>query len=491
MKQLIPLTLVISIHIFPVHAQQYSQYQTFVEVGGMAASTDRTPFWLRANQFGIVPYAAPIGTIRTGISGSILLTDTLYKPYRRAWSFHYGAEVVANAGKENQLLAPEYYLKLAHRQIQLVVGRRREVIGLVDTTLSSGSYAWSGNALPIPKILFGTKGFAPLGRRQWLAINAFIAHGWFADTPFMQHSYLHQKSVFFRIGKPQAAVRGYVGLNHHVQWAGRSDSLDYHYAVNGQLPNQLADFPNVLFAIRTNGLNNPRITSFDYANLYGNHVGSVDFGLEVRLPSAHLLLYHQHSYDTADGVLMKNLPDGLTGIRYRPLRKGTAGFQVNALLVEFLSTLYQGGPIFAPWNGLHGNQNYFNNGQYREGWVYRDHILGTPFITRGQDVQAAYQSTANQAINNNRVQMAHVGLQATLGRKVNLVAKLSYSRNYGLYGSPLPGTPVQWSSLIQVSRPLSWLGGSWLSASLSADLGQLYTNSVGGQFALRKTLWHR
>ncbi|WP_338875280.1 capsule assembly Wzi family protein [Spirosoma sp. SC4-14] len=477
-------------------AQSKSQYQVYVEAGGLVASSERTPFWLRANQFGTVPYSAPNGSLRTGIAGSILLTDTAgayaRKAPSRAWILSYGAEAIANATQESQLLAPEYYVKLAHRQIQFVVGRRREVIGLVDTLLTSGSYSWSGNALPIPKIQFGTKGFAPLGRRQWLAINAFIAHGWFANTNYMQHSYLHQKSVIFRVGKPSSTVRAYIGLNHNAQWAGHSNYLDYHYAVDGQLPNQLRDFPNVLFAIRIGGVNNPRVTSFDYVNLYGNHVGSTDFGLELRLAAVHLMLYHQHSFDDASGVMMQNIPDGLTGLRIQPRQHGSSAFRVDDLLIEFLSTLNQSGPSFYQDNThTKGADNYFNNGQYQEGWVYKGHIIGTPFITRRQDVKPELQNNTKWAINNNRVQMAHIGIRATVANRLQLLAKMSYSRNLGVPGEPLPGTPTQWASLVQVGMPLSWLGGMSLTASVAADVGQLYVNSIGGYVGLRKTVWQR
>lgn len=474
-----------------VYAQTGSSHQAYVEVGAFASTNDRMPFWLRANQFGTVPNSAPIGTVRVGAKGTILLSDTTRRSPDRAWRLTYSAEAVGNAGKQNQLLVPEYYLSLAHRQIEFVVGRRREVIGLVDTTLTSGSYSWSGNALPIPKVQFGTRGFAPLGRKQWLAVNAFIAHGWFANTDYMQHSFLHQKSVIFRIGKPRSSIRGYVGINHNVQWGGHSDYLDYRYAVNGQLPGELRDFPNVFLAIRTDGLNNPRITSFDYTNLYGNHVGSIDLGVELRLASVNLMLYHQHSYDDASGVFFNNVPDGLSGLRIQPAKSGSSGFHIDDFLLEFLTTLDQGGPIFEPWNGLSGNDNYFNNGQYQEGWAYKNRILGTPFITLKQDILPEYSYPSSLIVNNNRVQVAHLAMRAGIGRQLNLMAKVSYSRNLGTYGIVFSNQPRQLSSIIQLGMPLSWLGGLSLTASVSADFGQLYTNAVGGYVGLRKTVWRR
>ncbi|UFH54732.1 capsule assembly Wzi family protein [Spirosoma sp. KNUC1025] len=493
MKQFFLFTTLLLNWYFPAWAQTKSQHQVFVEVGGLVSSADRTPFWLRANQFGVVPFSGSAGTLRVGTAGAVLLTDTagLYarKSPGRAWVLSYAAEAVGNAGTESQLLVPEYYVKLSHRQIEFVAGRRREVVGLVDTALTSGSYSWSGNALPIPKLRFGTKGFAPIGRRKWLAINAFIAHGWFANTDYMQRSYLHQKSLIVRIGKPKAAAHFFVGINHSVQWAGHSDSLDYHYAVDGQLPNQLRDFPNVLFAIRTDGLNNPRVTSFDYTNLYGNHLGSIDFGFNLQLPAATLFLYHQHGFEDSSGMFFKNVPDGLSGIRIQPVRRSTSGFHVDDFLIEFLNTLNQSGPIYDPYNHIFGADNYFNNQQYREGWTYKNRVIGTSFITQKKDVKPENQTNSHWTVNNNRVQVAHVGMQATVAHRMKVTAKISYSLNYGVPQEPLPGTPKQWSSLVQVGVPVSWLGGALVTASAAADFGQLYSNAVGTYISLRKTVW--
>lgn len=61
------------------------------------------------------------------------------------------------------MIVPEAYLKARWGIFELSGGRRREIVGLLDTTLSTGSYAWSGNALPIPKIQLEIRDYAPIG----------------------------------------------------------------------------------------------------------------------------------------------------------------------------------------------------------------------------------------------------------------------------------------------------------------------------------------
>jgi hypothetical protein len=200
---------------FSIHAQQpKNSVRFYTEVGAMASSARQTPFWFRANQFGTVPLVAPLGTLRIGSSGLFQRDST-----RRGWYAGYGVELVGNAGPKSQALLPEAYVKTGFGAIEFVVGRRRDVMGLVDSTLSSGSYAWSGNALPIPKIRIGTNGFAPLKfTRGLISINAFFAHGWFANTDSIKHSYLHQKAFYGRIGKPNWKVKLYGGILHSAQW---------------------------------------------------------------------------------------------------------------------------------------------------------------------------------------------------------------------------------------------------------------------------------
>jgi len=166
------------------------------KLGGLASSAAKTPFWLRSNQYGTIPLTSPAGLMRMG--GHVRFGD---------WSTdkkihtQVAAEVVANLGATSRLLLPVAHIAFRYRKLELYAGRRREVFGLVDTLLSLGSYAWSGNALPLPKIQFGTNGFFNLPfTKGTIAINALYAHGWFANTDSIQGSYLHQKAVLSACG---------------------------------------------------------------------------------------------------------------------------------------------------------------------------------------------------------------------------------------------------------------------------------------------------
>ncbi|MCY7351601.1 MAG: hypothetical protein LH606_13195, partial [Cytophagaceae bacterium] len=103
-----------------------------VELGGFLSSTSATPFWLQANQSGISPLTSPAGTLRAGFSKEYV-HDTLPNA-RRKLQWGAGVSAVVNAGAITQLLLPEAYLKVKYGRFELYAGRRRELIGLGDST---------------------------------------------------------------------------------------------------------------------------------------------------------------------------------------------------------------------------------------------------------------------------------------------------------------------------------------------------------------------
>ena len=133
------------------------------EAGTIFSTNGETPFWLRANQYGIVPNQSPIFTLRGSVSSDYKKAITKEDQYKLSkFDWGYGLNIVGNVGKENQFLIPEAYVKAKYGAFEIYAGRRKEIFGLVDSTLSSGSYIWSGNALPMPKIQISTPNFVPL-----------------------------------------------------------------------------------------------------------------------------------------------------------------------------------------------------------------------------------------------------------------------------------------------------------------------------------------
>ncbi|GAB3247728.1 capsule assembly Wzi family protein [Larkinella harenae] len=459
-----------------------------LQAGVYLSSGDRTPFWLRANQFGIVPTTTPAATFRVGISSDYgkPLGDSLSGEQKK-FDWGYGVEVVGNAASNSKLLLPEAYIKARYGKIEFYAGRRRNVYGLMDTTLTSGSFAWSGNALPIPVIQIGTQGFVPVPlTNNSLAVFAFFNHGWFDNNRIVRNTYLHQKALYGRIGKPDAKVKAYAGINHQVQWAGYSDKIYPGFTQDGYLPSSLRSYWFVITSHRNPTRYDTTLASFE-ENRVGNHLGTVDLALEATLGSVNVLLYRQNIYDDGSLFYLTNIRDGLNGVRLKNTRSERSFFSINEFLVEFLYTKNQGGDLFLIDNpAKRGRDNYFNHSQYVDGWTYRDRTIGSPFMTPGKDVRAGLPSGA---IGNNRVSLWHFGMSGVLGR-VQWMGKLSYSDNIGTYNEPYYNSPNQWSTLFSLTAPvnLGGLGEFQINAAFANDYGMLLYDSVGGYLGIRKVI---
>ena len=181
---------------FELNAQ--IKIQKEISAGFFLASNTNTPYLLRANQFGTAPFK----------SGLFFVSPKIYKDYDSLYStrtkrlrsidYGFGIEPHMNMGTTNQILIPQAYLKARYRVFEFMVGRRREIMGLVDTNLTMGSYIMSGNALPIPKIEISFQNYVPIAGKGLLSIKGNFAQGWMGSTDSVKKFYLHQKSIYVK-----------------------------------------------------------------------------------------------------------------------------------------------------------------------------------------------------------------------------------------------------------------------------------------------------
>ncbi len=477
-------------YLFPVllqpiliFGQRVTDYHA--EVGGLSASA-QTPFWLRANQYGTVPLQGPFARFTTGLKSDYRLDTT---GHRRRSDWGYGVDVVVNAGQTKQVLIPEAYVKGRLGAFELWAGRRREIVGLVDTLLTTGAYAWSGNALPIPKLQLAVPNYTALPfTKGVLSFKGAFAHGWFENSDrLVIGSYLHQKYFYGRLGKPSWPFRFYTGFNHQVVWAGYSDQISRYASVNGQLPSSIRYYPAVVLGTR-NGIdpNDPNVSSFE-ENRIGNHLGSIDIAADLNIGHWNVYLYRQFVYDDGSLFYGTNLADGLNGLRFKNRNQPTeAVFFLRQVLVEYLFTGSQGGDEFVITDPKRrGRDDYFNHSQFLDGWTYFGRTIGTPFLTPQAEVQPSLPS--RYGIANNRVSVVHVAAAGLLLNRVELQTRLSVGRNAGTYSIPYLTVPMQFSGLLTASLPVNWLGGLRLNGSVAVDAGGLLPNSAGVYVGLRKT----
>ena len=482
--------------IIPVASAQRTQYQ--VEVGGAipTQSPEQQPFWLRANQYGTVPLSGSFGTVRLGISRHYVPQPDTATTAGKKFDWGFGLYAVGNTRPNidpysSKVLLPDAYVKLRYRWLELFGGNRREVYGLGDTLLTSGFVDWSGNAPTFPKIQLHTPDYVPLGGflKRKIAFRAGYAHGWFANT-YIRGSYLHQKYLYFRFGRPQAKVKFIAGINHQVQWGGYADYLiNSDLSVDGNLPTDFRDYLSLVTGSYPDDLQNSRYTIYDGTNRVGNHVGSYNLALEWKRPGRYWSLYHQHYFEDASGLALINLPDGMTGLRFRNDQTRPVWFRLNRVVLEWLSTMSQSGSIFDISSRYQGADNYFNNSQYRQGWSYRGYSIGTPLVMPQAGLSDAVRTVRTGVyFLDNRLKMGHLALSGTFLHGPMVTVRATYSQHYGSYTEKFNAPFNQFSGLLSAQWPLGKRPGTILTTSIAIDRGGFLQSATGGFISLKR-IW--
>ncbi|NJO69306.1 MAG: capsule assembly Wzi family protein [Bacteroidetes bacterium] len=117
-------------------------------------------------------------------------------------------------------------------------------------------------------------------------------------------------------------------------------------------------------------------------NKLGNHLGTRNFGLDYRFKKLTVKLYWQNIFEDGSGLAYRNIKDGLWGISIKLNKEAL----IRSLNFEYIHTTDQSGPIDmvkidGVWQFFGGNDNYFNNYLYTNGWAYKEMTLGTPLFT--------------------------------------------------------------------------------------------------------------
>jgi hypothetical protein len=306
LSSLFTLSLCLSAEASNTYTQRLdTSIHVTAEIQALVSDVGTTPFWIRSLRYGAVPVQNP----------GAVFTANSHKNYilKKKYDWKYGVEITGWAGKQSDIMLTEAYLSGRRGRWEIWAGRRKEVYGLGDTTLSGGLYAWSGNARPMPKIQIGTRDYINfLGK--WLGVNMSWSHGMFDSQGLLKGDMLHQKSLYGRLGKPTSFISIFVGLNHQVAWGGQQkiktgSPYDYY-------PSGLNTYFYVVTLLKDRevvAIDNIS-TEDDTNNQYGNHLGSIDFALKLQAFNAELLFYKQTAYETGRVFSLITADDGITGI---------------------------------------------------------------------------------------------------------------------------------------------------------------------------------
>lgn len=450
------------------------QAQSLDEASGYSAtvfaaggSGGALPFWLSANQHGTLdPASANAG-----------LQLALHRPFQGSgFTYAFGADVVGRASEHSTLHASQLYGRLRYGAAQLTVGRRKQRIGRVDSSLSLGSVTWSKNAPPVPKATLSTDGYVPVpGTGNDVALKGHLAHGWLESERFVRNALLHEKSLYLRIFSPDAPLRVHAGLIHHAQWGGThprrgAEPVSFRHWLNTFLGEQ--GIPDV----RSNA----------------NHLAAYDLSLDLTVGDLHARVYREFYHEDIHSFQFLSAQDGLWGVS---LRRPNASALVTAVLWEHFRMTRQ----YAKFVQVQarGDATYYHHGFYRDGWTYQGRTLGIPLITPAARTPGLQSDLPG--IGNSIVLAHHVGVEGHLGADVSYRLLGTYSRNYGAQG--VCGSPAcelrvdrrrertdQYSFRVEVRGPLAPRHNLWLRTAVAVDTGAFYDDRIGGSVGVT---WRR
>jgi hypothetical protein len=373
-----------------------------------------------------------------------------------------------NVGNRSEFLLIEGYAKAKFAMFQFKAGRSKDFQGLMDSTLSTGSFIQSGTALGIPKLEISIPNYYRLPILDGiLSLKGNFAHGWlgqvgiYNNRDFLEKSYFHQKSLWGRVGKAHWRGRVYAGFSHNTVWGNEKKWIGY-FPFN--------DWETYNYVIFGKVFNDSKV---------GNHGGTIDLRAEYDFEDITLAAYRQNFYEVGALYHLANIQDGLQGISITNRKQMDTKFRWKKLLVEYLYTKNQAGEDWSKPTPT-GNENYMNHYLYKQGWSYKSVGMGTPFITRSSDLRDELPQKLGgrqEYFGNNRVAVLHAGALFAYD-KWDITTRVSYSQNYGTHSTKEDFQAVrQLSTYVELMRPFN--SGMKVGIVGAIDSGKLLNNSTG------------
>ena len=417
-------------------------------LSAVASTGDGAPTGLLVNRYGEISAQPYSGNIRLGV----------IKPATRPnrWFDYDGAAVLC--GQFSKHPTGFFRALYAHARLYIIditAGIRPTFYGPGDEELSSGGLLFSTNAHPIPQIRIGIDRWTAFpGLFGYVEVKGGISHGWMGDkNEYVSKTLLHHKYIGGRLGGKLPVNLSYE-FHHAAEWGG-------HSAVYGDLGNDLKSLAHVFFAKSGGTSRNETL------NAQGNHILSQILCLTGKGEGWHVDLYWQDLQE--DGKLRfigtgQNNKDGLWGVS----AEQTIWPYISGVTFEVLQTTDQSGP----WHDrdgmvFGGNDSYYWNSIYLQGWTYFDRTIGSSLLTPL----------------NSRVWAYHAGVKGDIyGFRYRITG--TYADNYGRYNRQ--DRSHNTAVLIEVKKTVEKAWGLEFGLALSGDFGTQYGNRFGGMITVRK-----
>ena len=310
-----------------------------------------------------------------------------------------------------------------------------------------------------------------------------FAHGWLDNQGPVLDGFLHQKTLYGRIGRRDALLNFFGGVNHQAMWSGQyKDGPPFGQGLN------------TFFYVVTTSKNrtllqtDPNAPETESGYQYGAHLGSIDFMLNIKPKWGNISLYRQTAWETGRIAALMTANDGITGLSV----KFNQAKWLQNIIFEYIYTANQG----QYYSGLaklfkmddpHKTEIENNFIGTHGGWHYFDRGIGTPFLV--YDMESKDRN--GYGFSFNAVKAYYLGLQGQLPNNLHWKLRAAYSlhtraRYFGFpireFDGFIPQTSIAFQMSKNTTKDLS------LHAEIGYDQGGRVTNTLGLTLGLKYSI---
>lgn len=447
----------------PVFSQT-REFQYFSSLSGFLSYGKNLPFWAVSNRYGLVPDGRG-GLLEAGLSSD-------FNP-KHTFQLAYGISAAAYISNyDNAVLLDQLYVSGKWKKLRLDLGMIHREIEYNGISFTNGNIIYSGNARTMPGYNLYSDYITIPRTNKILSFKFNWSDYLMPDDRYVRHARLHNKSLFVKI-VPVARLEIILGLEHWVQWGGTSSRY-------GKQPSSLKDYIRIVCG-KEGGKG---ATESDIINALGNHLGREHIRINYRGDEYLISFYHDIPFDDGSGTDFRSFPDGVYALYVGSKEKKR---WISDIIYEFNYTKYQSGryhnPPGHPEKVSGGNDNYFNNGEYKSGWTLYGRTIGSPLITP----YAPNAQGITLGVCNNRIIGHHIGLRGQAWKKIPYKIMLTYTLNYGLYIKPLPHSPQkQFSFAVETALPHLHKLPFQIHMGIYGDVGEFLPKNIGFSLKLSR-----
>ena len=452
-----------------------------VELQATLASGDHNPLWLNANRHGLSSLNTENGFVRGALMRPLAADDG------RKWGFGYGVDAALAAGFTSTLIVQQAYVEGRWLKGTLTIGAKEQPMELKNQQLSTGSQTLGINARPVPQVRLALPDYWSIpGTRQWLSLKGHVAFGkttddrWQKDftgqqSRFTEGTLYHSKAGYVKVGLGRLNLEA--GLEWATQFGGEATLFGNGKRLTIENEGGLKSMMHALFMGGTDAVDG------DFKNTEGNHLGSWVMRLNLdqsawslgvyadQFFEDHSMLFHYSK--SGDKYFVYDFKDWLLGAELR--LKDCQWLQ--ALVVEYLYSKYQGGPVYHDQTPsiryqLSGRDNYYNHHLFT-GWQHWGQVMGNPLYR-----SPLYNEDGSIEVKHNRLVAWHAGLSGSPARNLSYRLLATWQKSYGTYYN-VPAEPERNVSLMaevlyQIPR------SKWsVRGAVGMDSGKLLGDNTG------------